>query len=88
MVPKSLFLVVLKTYIFDFSKSFLWELKFIKKNNFVLKKYNYIFFLFVSQYVIEFKKVVPFFEIGPYFDWNLIPEVFFFFGKNVIKIGA
>ena len=34
---------------------------------------NYIFFLIASQYIIKSKKVVPYFEIGPLFDWKLVP---------------
>ena len=41
--------------------------------NFVPEKWNYIFFLIASQYIVKLRKMVPYFEIGPYFNLKLIP---------------
>ena len=38
-----------------------WELQ-LKRKKYLPEKYNYIFSLIASQYVIKFKKVVPFFN--------------------------
>ena len=44
-----------------------------------------IFFLIASQYVVKFKKVVPFFKIGPYFDSKIDSIKSLFLLKMVLK---